>query len=60
MINGLLQYSITHILGFSLFLFSMIYTGILIRKFTKKYDQMEIFWIPWWLVIGFIMGSKFI
>lgn len=58
--NELLQYDITHIAGLIIAIFGLIISGILIRKFTKKYENTEILWIPWWLVISLVVGNKFI
>lgn len=56
----MLKYDIVHIIGVSIFVFALIFSGILIKKYTGKYHNTEILWVPWWLVIMFIMGSKFI
>lgn len=58
--NWLLQYDITHIIGLAVSILGLVFSGILIRKYSKLYHNVEIFWIAWWLVITLIMGVKFI
>ena len=57
---NLLQYSATHIIGLSITVFAMIVSALLICKLKRKYEQMEIFWIPWCLVVALVIGNKFI
>ena len=58
--NWFLQYDITHILGVIVSAAGLIASGALIRRYCRKYQNMEIFWVPWWLVISLIMGVKFL
>ena len=58
--NKFLQYDITHLIGLFISIGLFLAAGILIHKFTKDYAQVEIFWIPFLLLIGFILGNKFI
>ncbi len=55
-----LQNDLTHIIGFSIAIFAMIMAAIMIKKFTKKYENMEIFWVPFFMIIGFVFGGKFL
>jgi hypothetical protein len=41
-------------------LLAVLRAALLIRKFTHKYENTELFWIPWWLVIAFVLGAKFL
>ena len=58
--SELLQFSIVHIIGVSVAVFGLIASGLLIKRYCRKYQNMEIFWVPWWLVITLIMGVKFV
>jgi hypothetical protein len=60
MLNPFLNNPLTHILGFSIALLALIISALLIVKLSKKYEQIEIFWIPFCLVIAFVLGNKFI
>jgi hypothetical protein len=60
MCNDWLGYDIVHIIGVGIFIFSLIFSGVLIKIYTRKYENVEIFWIPWLFVIGLVMGNKFI
>lgn len=60
MVNGLLQYPIVHIVAVIIAAFGLIISGILIWWYGKKYHNMEIFWVVWWLVITLILGVKFL
>jgi len=55
-----MQYDIINILAASFVIFGLMWSGRLIYKFTKKYEQVELFWIVWLLVIVLIVGNKFI
>lgn len=55
-----MQYDIIHIIGASVYIFAMMYAFILIQKFLKKYENMEIFQVAWWLVLALIIGNKFV
>ena len=52
--------SAVNVIAISIVLFCLIWSGRLIHKYKKKYEQVELFWIAWILVIAVIVGDKFI
>lgn len=55
-----MQFSGIHILAISLVIFGLIWSARLIYKYTKKYENAELFWVVWILVMVLIVGNKFI
>jgi hypothetical protein len=49
-----------NIIAISTVIFCLIWSGRLIYKYKKKYEQVELFWVAWILVIAVIVGNKFI
>ena len=58
--NELLQYDITHLAGILIAIISLVLAGLMIRKYSRKYENVEIMWAIWWLVISLVVGNKFI
>ena len=56
----MMNFDLVHVLGAAVTVFGLIWSGLLILKFTKRYEQLEIFWVPWWMVITLIVGVKFL
>lgn len=55
-----LSYSIVHIIGISIAIFALLYSGVLIRRYCRKWENVELFWIAWLLVVTLVLGNKFI
>lgn len=55
----MMQFDAVHITGAIVTIFAIVMAGISIRRFCEVYEHAEIMWVPWWLVIAFLVGDKF-
>jgi len=56
----LMRYPVFHIIGISIAIFGLVFSGILIKKYSKEFDHAVLFWILWWLALSLIVGYNFI
>jgi len=57
---NMLKYDATHIVAISVVMFGLIFSGLLIKKYTGRYENVEILWVVWWFIIVLIIGLKFL